>query len=111
MIHLSTVLIRQEGLLSRSHRQGNDPSVWSPPSRPEFTIVGPHFGMPMASAEDSETAVSPIGLVFGVLEEPLQHFGPEGRFAGERDRPNTELLQQRTKPLPLARVREVKTTS
>lgn len=52
--------------------------------------------MPMASAEDSETAVS---------------FGSEGRFAGERDRPNTELLQQRTKPLPLARVREVKTTS
>lgn len=96
LIHLSTVLIRQEGLLSRSHRQGNDPSVWSPPSRPEFTIVGPHFGMPMPSAEDSETAVS---------------FGSEGRFAGERDRPNTELLQQRTKPLPLARVREVKTTS
>ena len=44
--------------------------------------------MPVASAEDCETAVSPIRFVFGM---------------------NAEMLQQRTKALTPARVRQVKT--
>lgn len=90
------------------HGQGDGRAVRSAPRCPKLPIVGPDLQSFVASAENGEATICPIGLLISVLDEPIEHLKPKVTFVSNWKWLRAQIMQEGAKPLTLFLVRQVK---